>query len=86
MYVAFCDGPPPGLETGVDFRGQVCIGVTCFGVTCFGLKKGQDLENRTAHPLQWFLGVQPPPLPPVLLTSFNVFFFGLLFVYYLTFF
>ena len=51
MYVAFCDGPPPGLETGVDFRGQVCIGVTCFGVTCFGLKKGQDLENRTAHPL-----------------------------------
>ena len=46
MYVAFCDGPPPGLETGVDFRGQVCI-----GVTCFGLKKGQDLENRTAHPL-----------------------------------
>ena len=52
MYVAFCDGLPPGLETGVDFRGQVCIGVTCFGVTCFGLKKGQDLENRTADPLQ----------------------------------
>ena len=52
MYVAFCDGPLPGLETGVDFRGQVCIGVTCFGVTCFGPKKGQDLENRTAHPLQ----------------------------------
>ena len=20
MYVAFCDGPPPGLETGVDLE------------------------------------------------------------------
>ena len=39
MYVAFCDGPPPGLKTGEDFRGQVCKGVTCFGVTSFGLKK-----------------------------------------------
>ena len=47
MYVAFCDSPPPGLKTGVDFRGQVCKGVTCFGP-----KKGQDLENQTAHPLQ----------------------------------
>ena len=45
------EATPPGLKTGVDFRGQVCKGVTCFGVTCFGLKKGQDLDNRTAHPL-----------------------------------
>jgi len=45
MYVAFCDGPPPGLKTGVDFRGQVCK-----GVPCFGLKKCQDLKNRTHTP------------------------------------
>ena len=32
MYVAFCDGPPKGLKTGMDFRGLVCKGVTCFGL------------------------------------------------------
>ena len=29
-------------------------------MTIFGLKKGQDLENREAHPPQEFRGVTPP--------------------------
>ena len=38
------------LKTGVE-------------IAFFGLKKGQDLENRAAHPHEEFPGLPPPPTP-----------------------
>ena len=44
-------------ENGIDFRGLVWKRVR--KISFFGPKKGQDLENRAAHPHQEFPGVPP---------------------------
>ena len=44
----------------MDFRGLVWKRV--LKMTLFGLKKGQDWENRAAHPHLEFPGVPPSPL------------------------